>query len=353
MLTTTPFQPQLSGGDNSNFNLVILGRSGSGKTEMVKQQILDCLPRGLSYYVVDPEGEFTELARALGGRVWTLRAATPDSPFGAAALSTVVNDFRVRAHTILDQGLSAELLKALDQALIASLTEVGINPKVHDFDGKLGERNHADLNAFLAHSTNDNSPIGRPLGTDPVPSDNQPLTIFDVSGLDPQARPAAAVLCCERVWCRAPTEPNRTVLVIEEVSSLLKTKDGARCVVSMVKRSRKYQLALILTTQDVNEFITAESPNPGLPPPGPVILQNATHTLLSPQLPEAASALNVALHLGQEAAEWLTSCPQGSGVLVSQGVVTPITFDIDREPAGPTVHGAGHSADGEHLGESK
>ncbi|MFD7665659.1 helicase HerA domain-containing protein [Streptomyces sp. NPDC059788] len=50
-----------------NHNAVILGRSGSGKSYLVKLEVLRSLYRGIDAHVIDPEDEYTRLASAVGG----------------------------------------------------------------------------------------------------------------------------------------------------------------------------------------------------------------------------------------------------------------------------------------------
>ena len=54
-----------------NYNSVILGRSGAGKSYLVKLELLRSLYRGVEAHVIDPEDEYTRLAHAVGGAVIT------------------------------------------------------------------------------------------------------------------------------------------------------------------------------------------------------------------------------------------------------------------------------------------
>ncbi|WP_431958736.1 VirB4 family type IV secretion system protein, partial [Nocardia lijiangensis] len=53
--------------DAHNHNLVILGRSGAGKSYLVKTEILRSLYRGIEQVVIDPEDEYRRLAETVGG----------------------------------------------------------------------------------------------------------------------------------------------------------------------------------------------------------------------------------------------------------------------------------------------
>jgi hypothetical protein len=58
-----------------NYNSVVLGRSGAGKSYLVKLELLRSLYRGIHAHVIDPEAEYTRLAAAVGGAV--IRPGTP------------------------------------------------------------------------------------------------------------------------------------------------------------------------------------------------------------------------------------------------------------------------------------
>src|SRR2546423_5101623 len=58
-----------------NHNMVILARSGAGKSYLAKLDLLRNLYQGVEAFVVDPEDEYVALADAMGGLV--IRPGTP------------------------------------------------------------------------------------------------------------------------------------------------------------------------------------------------------------------------------------------------------------------------------------
>ena len=63
-------------GTHLNQNTAVLARSGSGKSFATKLGVLRGITRGVTAYVIDPEGEYADMARAAGGRV--LSPGVPD-----------------------------------------------------------------------------------------------------------------------------------------------------------------------------------------------------------------------------------------------------------------------------------
>lgn len=55
----------------NNKNMLIVGSSGTGKSFLVKNMMLQYLYKGIKQIVIDPEGEYVQIASALGQRVIT------------------------------------------------------------------------------------------------------------------------------------------------------------------------------------------------------------------------------------------------------------------------------------------
>ncbi len=79
-----------------NHNAVVLGRSGAGKSYLVKLEALRSLYRGIEVHVIDPEDEYARLTRAVGGAYVHLGAG-----------DVRVNPFDLPVRTRADGRLSA------------------------------------------------------------------------------------------------------------------------------------------------------------------------------------------------------------------------------------------------------
>ena len=109
-------------GTHLNANTAVLAKSGSGKSFATKLGVLRGLCRGVTAYVIDPEGEYADMARAAGGRV-----LSPGVP------GQGMNPF------VIDKGDSEELLQRIGS--LRRLIEVMV-----------GERLSADRRASLDHA---------------------------------------------------------------------------------------------------------------------------------------------------------------------------------------------------------
>ena len=85
------------------------------------------------------------------------------------------------------------------------------------------------------------------------------ITVFDLRLLEPELRPAAAMVCTETVWAAAAQDPKPRLLVVDEVWSIMQHPEGAAFMVSMAKRARKHRLGLQFITQDVQDLLSEDS----------------------------------------------------------------------------------------------
>ena len=116
--------------------------------------------------------------------------------------------------------------------------------------------------------------------------------MFDLRLLEPELRPAAAMVCTETVWAAAARDPKPHLLVVDEVWSIMQHPEGAAFMVSMAKRARKHRLGLLFITQDVQDLLSEDTSRTITGHSGRALLQNAAFKLLPQQ--DAAAISTVA-----------------------------------------------------------
>ena len=110
-------------GTHLNANTAVLARSGSGKSFATKLGVLRGITRGITAYVIDPEGEYADMARAAGGRV--LSPGVPGqgmNPFviergDSEELLQRIGSLRRLIEVMVGESLGAERRASLDHAL--------------------------------------------------------------------------------------------------------------------------------------------------------------------------------------------------------------------------------------------
>ena len=323
-------------GTHLNANTAVLARSGSGKSFATKLGMLRGLTRGITAYVIDPEGEYADMARAAGGRV--LSPGVPGqglNPFviergDAEELLQRIGSLRRLIEVMVGESLGAERRASLDHALAGYYAQPRERTGFRDFYAHL-EREAGDLARLL-----------RPFATgslrnllsdegDDLLSNEALITVFDLRLLEPELRPAAAMVCTETVWAAAAQDPKPRLLVVDEVWSIMQHPEGAAFMVSMAKRARKHRLGLQFITQDVQDLLSEDSSRTITGHSGRALLQNAAFKLLLQQDAAAISTVGDAFDLPQDLQRWLLSCPRGDGLLLAKGHRFPVRIEATPE----------------------
>ena len=324
-------------GTHLNANTAVLARSGSGKSFATKLAVLRGLTRGVAAYVIDPEGEYADMARAAGGRV--LSPGVPGegmNPFvidrgDAEELLQRVGSLRRLIEVMVGERLGAERRAALDHALAGYYAQPRKRTGFKDFYHYLetdGDANLAKLlrpfaTGSLRHLLSDEG--------DDLLAGEAPMTVFDLRLLEPELRPAAAMVCTETVWAAAARDPKPRLLVVDEVWSIMQHPEGAAFMVSMAKRARKHRLGLRFITQDVQDLLSEDASRTITGHSGRALLQNAAFKLLLQQDAAAIGAVGGAFDLPEELQRWLLSCPRGDGLLLARGHRFPIRIEATPE----------------------
>ena len=329
-------------GTHLNANTAVLARSGSGKSFATKLGVLRGVTRGVVAYVIDPEGEYADMARAAGGRVlspgvdgqgmnpFVIDAGDPEE------LLQRIGSLRRLIEVMVGESLGAERRAALDHALAAY------------YDQPRERTGFGDFYAFLKGDETDGDPslarLLRPFATgslrhllsdegDDLLRNEALVTVFDLHLLEPELRPAATMVCTETVWAAAARDPRPRLLVVDEVWSIMQHPEGAAFMVSMAKRARKHRLGLQFITQDVQDLLSEDSSRAITGHSGRALLQNAAFKLLLQQDAAAISTVGDAFDLPEDLQRWLLSCPRGDGLLLARGNRFPVRIEATPEEA--------------------
>ena len=324
-------------GTHLNGNTAVLARSGAGKSFATKLGVLRGLTRGVTAYVIDPEGEYADMARAAGGRV--LSPGVPGqgmNPFviergDSEELLQRIGSLRRLIEVMVGESLGAARRASLDHSLAGYYAQPRERTGFKDFyaylesdgDGDLAKLLRPFATGSLRHLLSDEG--------DDLLSREALVTVFDLRLLEPELRPAAAMVCTETVWAAAAQDPKPRLLVVDEVWSIMQHPEGAAFMVSMAKRARKHRLGLQFITQDVQDLLSEDSSRAITGHSGRALLQNAAFKLLLQQDAAAISTVGDAFDLPQDLQRWLLSCPRGDGLLLARGGRFPVRIEATPE----------------------
>ncbi|WP_328452090.1 VirB4 family type IV secretion system protein [Amycolatopsis sp. NBC_00438] len=315
-----------------NHNSVILGRSGAGKSYLVKLELLRSLYRGIEIHVIDPEDEYARLAAAVGGTyvhlgVEQVRLNPMDLPIHTRpdGRRTAPRDALIRRslflHTVISVLLGDELAAteraALDQAITATYQRAGITsdprtwtrpaPLLADLAEVLAEAGGTDLAARLQPFT-----TGAFSGLFSGPTTTRPeghLVVFSLRDLPGELKAIGTLLALDAVWRQVsnPAIRKPRQVVVDEAWLLMKDPAGGEFLLRMSKGSRKWWGGVTVATQDAPDVTSTDL--------GKAIIANAATQILLRQAPQAIDEICRIFGLSQGERQFLLTADRGQGLL--------------------------------------
>ncbi|MFF4503004.1 VirB4 family type IV secretion system protein [Streptomyces sp. NPDC001401] len=318
-----------------NHNSVILGRSGAGKSYLVKLELLRSLYRGTEIYVIDPEDEYARLAGAVGGTYIHLGADDVRlNPFDLPIHTrpdgrrTAPKDALMRRalflHTVLAVLLDADLTPTeravFDRAISATYQRAGITadartwtrpaPLLADLAATLHrskDRTASELAARLHPFTRGafSGLFARPTTTRP----DGHLVVFSLRDLADELKPIGTLLTLDAVWRRVsnPAVRRPRLVTVDEAWLLMKEAAGAEFLFRMAKASRKHWAGLTVATQDTADVLSSDL--------GKAVVANAATQILLRQAPQAIDEITRTFDLSEGERQFLLSADRGQGLL--------------------------------------
>lgn len=308
-VTVDPFAQAV----HSNANIGVFGHSGAGKTYLLSALAMGALGLGVQVYVIDPEHEYGELARQLGGldvpmalgsghaiNVLDLRPADrrDESWIGPATADAVdlceticggldererasIDSAVRRAYREADPPLLGDVASALapDSRVAAILSRW-----VH---GSLGQMFSAPTNIDL----------------------DAPIVAFGMRELRDEMVAPVHFLLAEALWTRIKRKDRRRMLIVDELGLLFEDPTIRRFVVGLARRIRKYNGSLVFATQNPGDLLSSEQ--------GAVVATNPAVLFFGVQRPGEAAKLQRTFHLSRQQRTFLETARRGDFLLAA------------------------------------
>lgn len=308
-----------------NANSLILGKSGGGKSFLVKLEILRLLIMDIDVIIIDPENEYKKIAEAVGGEYisFSLSSNHKLNPFELNSEDPEPDELAnkiLSLHSLMAV-IMGELTPAqdalLDRALVLTYKKKGItqDPQSHKNPPPLLE----DLyKVLLEMKTNEALEVANNLekfvsgsasnifGHQSNLDIKNSFTVFGIRDIEETLRPIVMYMMLDYIWNAIRKHRKKRVLIIDEAWYLVKHKDSASYLYSFAKRARKYLLGLTTITQDVEDFLNAEE--------GRVILTNSSLQILLKQSPAAMEKVAETFNLTNGEKHLLVSGGIGEGL---------------------------------------
>jgi hypothetical protein len=369
-----------------NANAVILGRSGAGKSYLVKLDLLRSLHQGVHAHVIDVEDEYTRLAHALHAAVIRPGApgvrlnpldlpvhVHPDTGAHTAAPDTLTRR-TLFLHTFLAVALgtppTATERAVLDTAITTTYRRAGITPDPRTWTrpAPLLRDLHTTLTTFTSPTSPTSEPEPVAVGMDPgggpqvdastgqagvgevaaslatrlapyvhgayaglfdgpttTPA-HGPLVVWSLRELPEEVRPTAMLIVLDTIW-RTVTHPHDRrprLITVDEAWLLLGHRDAAAFLLRAAKSARKHWAGLTVATQDTTDVLSTDL--------GTAVVTNAATQILLGQAPQAIEHVTRVFGLSQGERDFLLTAQRGDGLLLA-GPAHRAAFTATASPA--------------------
>ncbi len=309
-----------------NANEVVFGKSGSGKSYLIKLEAMRQFMFGTEVIIIDPEGEYEALTKTLGGEHVSFTPSEPVkiNPFDLSGLyEEGENELGLKILSlhgllrIIMGNLDPAHDAILDRALVETYRQKGITadpstqkkqpPLMEDlYKVLLGMEDPAArelalrLEKFIKGSLNG---IFNQQSNFDI---KNPFTVFNIKTLEEELRPVAMHIILDFVWTKVKKNLKKRLLILDEAWYIMKYQDSASFVYGIAKRSRKYYLALTTATQDVQDFLSTDY--------GKAVLSNSSIQVLLKQSTTEIDHIAQIFYLSQGEKELLLSADIGEGL---------------------------------------
>ncbi|NLE31059.1 DUF87 domain-containing protein, partial [Candidatus Dojkabacteria bacterium] len=309
-----------------NANAVVFAKSGAGKSYYVKLEALRSLMLGTDIIIIDPEREYEDLSRAVGGSYISFSQDKGDkmNPFELSGVyEEGENELRSKILSLIGffkvmfDGLTSVEVSILDRAIALAYREKGISydPETQKNPPPLLEDLYKVLKGMAEEQAHDLARrmerfiIGSSAGVFNERTNfelKSSFTVFSVRDLQEELKPLGMYLMLDFIWTVIRKKKKRRILIVDEAWYMMQREDSARFMYSIAKRARKYYLGLTTITQDVADFLNNDM--------GRAIIQNASMSMLMMQSPSALDTLQPTFHLSDGERAFLLNCDKGQGL---------------------------------------
>ena len=311
-----------------NANGFILGCPGSGKSFSAKREMLNVfLATNDEIIIVDPEREYTNLVKALGGELLyisessdthlnPLEISIEEYNKGEDVVSSKYDFFLSFFETIMGkQGISPEQKTIIDNCLhevyrdflLGKTTEMPTLKDYYDILCKQQSEEAKPLYMSLELYVNGSmKTIAYPSNVDV----NNRVVVYDIKDLGKQLKPLGMMVVLENLWdkiVRNRERGIRTRIYIDEIYLLFRNEESANFLFELYKRARKWGGIPTGITQNVEDLLKSDTARS--------MLSNSEFILMLNQAASDREQLARILKIPDAMMKFVTGAPAGSGLI--------------------------------------
>lgn len=334
-----------------NYNALILGRSGSGKSFKAKEEIMSSyLGTKDEIIILDPQGEYTPFVKALGGEVINFSAGT----------NTHINPFDMDL-SYADDAETGEHTNplVLKNAYIGSICEIAVGGR---FGLTQGQKSIIDrvlsqiYEQFLITGDQNDIPtmidfyqalkrqpeaeaisIARPLEQFAIGSLDlfahktnvvltNRLTCYNIKALtNPALKDMALVACLNDIWNRVLDNRKKgrfTWIYMDEFHLFLKSDAVLDFLMSIWKRARKFGGGPTGITQNISDLLKSQAAE--------TIFSNSSLIVMLNQAPGDRAALSRLLNISETQQQYINNARKGTGLIWTGSAIIPFSDEFPQ-----------------------
>ncbi|MBS3152275.1 ATP-binding protein [Candidatus Woesearchaeota archaeon] len=312
----------------TNANGLVLATSGGGKSYFTKLLLTRLFLQGTKILIVDPQSEYLGITKECKGQIITI---SKDS-------KTIINPLDLMGKSYEDKRLS---LIDLFKVMLGDLTEVqrAILDKAIDetYSKKYIKKDSdihrtppiiSDLHETLMSMERQASSMEKVTYTALVNrlyiyttkgvfgfldkqtniNFNNDFVCFNIGSMPKQVKPVIMFLVLDYIYEKMKENLDRKLLVLDEAWSLLARAEEEGYIFEIVKTCRKFNLGLLMITQDVSDLVNSKA--------GHAALANSSYTFLLRQKPAIIDNVAKVFNLSKHEKNFLLTCNVGNGLLI-------------------------------------
>lgn len=326
----------------NNPNGFVLGESGSGKSFVMKKEILATylsLPEE-NIFIIDPEAEYVRLVEKLGGQVIKIGIGSKnhinlfdmDKNYSIDDGDPIAEkvDFIMSVCECMARGLTASQQSIIDYVVgliymdyMQDYSEDKL-PTLKTFYEKLMEQNEQQAQdlalSIRTYATGSLSIFANKTNVDL----NNRLICFDISSLG-NLQNIGLLVVSELIWNKLVANRNKlsTSVYIDEFHLMFKNPTSENFADQLFARIRKYGGKITGMTQNVDKLLQSEKARG--------MLSNSLFTIMLSQSDTNRKILADMFSIGDEQLSYITNADKGTGLIRAGGVIVPFADEFPKD----------------------
>lgn len=347
--------------ENMNYNGLILGSPGSGKSMSAKREMISAILNTNAFvFIIDPDGEYTPLANAFGGSVINLAPGNGVylNPFDLdidTSIDGEINPITTKTDFICGMmetmlGAGAELnpiqrsimdrcVQKIYRPYFEHLNELPLDehgkkvtidrshcPTMQNLYDTLFRQNQPEAqNLALVMETFTTGSFDTFAHRTNVDVDSS-LIVYNIKNIGTNMRELALKVCMNDIWNKLMENRRKnrwTWFYVDEFHLLLNNNSTAEFMKSVYKRARKFQGVPTGITQNVEELLSS--------PAARAIINNSSFIKMLNQSAMDRAMLADLLKLSETDLEFITNVGAGEGLLYTGQQTIPFVDHYPKE----------------------